>query len=198
MVRIVIVLRQLWRKVYPVVQKNCSGCVIDGREYAVGQIIEEIPCKKVCICNKDHIKECTDLTEDCTTKKCPPGFKPVESNDVEQGCCKCVPDNCAVVKEYKRLRFNTTSGNVCTSTQYEVLTSCKGECPSMEGPGVLLSNGENTYDKSCKCCAGVKAFDRNVQVTCDDDTEMIVKMEVYDRCICEVCVENHMVQLPAL
>jgi len=169
--------------------KNCSVCTIGNRTYAFSQIISEVACEKKCWCGEDNKEKCESLEEVCATP-CEKGYKRVK----EPGnCCKCEQEEekCQLETKSEKLTFRKKDGSNCTTQTTESLTYCKGSCPSMEGPGIkLVASGYDTFDKSCKCCAGVVADTREVVATCTDQTSVQVKYEVYSGCNCEVCTER--------
>jgi len=168
--------------------ETCVTCLIDGKEWAVSEVVSEEPCGQVCFCNMDGELQCKDNTPSCG--ECPEGY--VREPDA-QDCCRCVQveEICSLVRKTEVISFDMEDENgaakTCISETEIELTTCEGSCPSSQGPMVMMADGKATFqNKDCKCCSGRVAEEIEIELLCDN-VPTPVTIQRYDQCECEVC-----------
>jgi len=126
---------------------------------------------------------CPDITG------CPQEFIAMDEN----GCCQICQETShgcsAVLKEGHPQKLKV---GICESIVEVNVTECEGRCGS--STSVLFPDDysqPHTYQENCNCCKPTKTERRQVDMVCEDFTQVVHEYDVIMECSCEAsqCVQ---------
>ncbi|KAM7406669.1 hypothetical protein PAMP_001034 [Pampus punctatissimus] len=162
------------------VQKSCIFTTPDSTTHII-----EVNGTFVSPSDKCMKYTCDEVNGQLVTKEtkttCPP-FNPLdcepgtETTDAS-GCCKTckVRSICEVQAEETVIEVNG-----CKSTQPVNMTSCAGHC----GSSSMYSAAANTMMHQCECCREATTSQKQVELTCADNSKIQHTYTVAETCSC--------------
>merc|ERR1712136_9224 len=187
------------------VTRTCTPpmeCVYYGDAHAPGLTWMEDICTE-CTCS-DAPNAQGEYEASCTAIKCGTCSEGYTYVPVAGQCCgDCVPTVCHYEsKQYAPGQTWTDSDNSCTTCECmidpmtnEVFSQCTApQCPPTDGmcdPEDIMTTSDSVFSsalgrfqKQCSCCSAVKTEQRQIDLTCPDDSVKTYTYEVATECSC--------------